>query len=119
MILSEVELAEMLGVSPQELANGATWLQPARGGARVRASIIREDDAGEFFIEVSEEHPGDQHSRVAWLSGVVLGDTGSLEISGYENTGEFSESADPRAAAAVIRRQIEAIRRADDGRKVA
>lgn len=119
MILSEDELAEMLGVSTEELANGATWLQPGQGGARVRASIIRETDAGEIFIEVSEEHPGDQHSQVAWLSGVVLPDAGSLDISGHENTGEFSESADPRAAAAVIRRQIEAIRRADDGRRVA
>lgn len=119
MIVSEAELAELLGVTPEEVARGATWHLPASGGAKVRASIIREADEGNIFIQVSEEIPGEGDSQVVWLSGSVVDASGRFEVTGYDHTGEFSDSADPRSVAAVIRRQIDAIRRGETGRKVA
>lgn len=118
MILTEAEIAEALGVTPEEVTNGAMWLLPALGGARVRASIIRDADGGDIFVQVSEEVPGEGDSQVAWLSGSTTGAEGAFTVSGYDNTGEFSDSHDPRAVAAVIRRQIAAIRDSEDGRKI-
>ncbi|MGY3581545.1 hypothetical protein ACVIGB_000383 [Bradyrhizobium sp. USDA 4341] len=119
MILSEAELAELLGVTAEEVAKGATWLLPARGGARLRASIIRETDEGNITVQVSEEIPGEGDSQVAWLSGSAVDDAGRFEVTGYDLTGEFSDNTDPRIVATVIRRQIDTIRHADDGHRVA
>jgi hypothetical protein len=118
MIVSEAELAELLGVTTDEVARGATWHLPASGGAKVRASIIREADEGNISVQVSEEIPGEGDSQVAWLAGSVVDVSGRFEVTGYDHTGEFSDSSDPRSVAMVIRRQIDAIRRAETGRRV-
>lgn len=114
MILSEAEIADLLGVTAEELANGAIWLLPGGSGVSVRVQISRDREDGAIAAAVTETL-GEDVSNVAWLS-AVPSDSG-FAVTGRDETGEAGDPDDPRAAAAAVRRQIELIRRSRSGRK--
>jgi hypothetical protein len=116
MFLTAIALSTALGVTEAELSSGATWHLPGGEGAGVTVTISH-DEEGYLSVAATESAAGEDSSAIAWLSGTPRED--GYDISGHDGTGEASNSEDPRSAAVAIRRQINAIRQSEGGRKVA
>jgi hypothetical protein len=116
MFLTTVDLSAALGVAESEIVSGATWHLPGGDGPSVTVSISH-DEEGNLSVSASESAPGEESAAIAWMSGTPRED--GYDVAGQDRTGESSNSDDPRSAAAAIRRQINAIRQSEGGRKVA
>jgi len=103
MRVDRLELYELLGVEVALAGQKPGNLREIRSDGVRRASLILSD--GRLTAELAEEVDGDDAIVIVSLEGDYRNDGDAFEIEGEDNSGESSDRHDPRAAAAVWRRQ--------------